>query len=383
MNRVLSLAALLAASAPLGCTNLPEPMDPWEPGATSQVGLPVLGLVWKRVIHDRSFDSKPQEFASPAVYADPLRGTTIFAGSHGRNFWALRADTGSEVWKQSVGSVSARPVVDRGRIIVGTDDGAMLALDTWDGSEKWRYETKGAVQQSPALANGLVIFSTDADVVVAVEKATGKWRWQYDRETPEEFTLRGHAGVVVANDKVYTGFADGFVVALTVDKGEVVWVRSLAGDKTQFVDVDATPAVANGILYVASAAGGLYALDAEDGTERWRQPLQGVGGIALDGDRIYVAAADEGLHSLDLNGHVLWRQGMFRAGDPGAPQIRGDYLLVNTAERGLYIVDKRNGELFESFDPGQGISAEPTIDGDRLYILSNGGILYAMGIRDF
>ena len=379
MKLVLVVAALLTAA----CTALPEPVDPWEPGSEREIGLPVLGFVWKQVIHDRSYDSKPQEFATPAVYEDPLRGKTIFAGSHGRNFLALRAATGSLLWKQPIGAVSALPVVDRGRILVGTDDGVMLALDTWDGSEKWRYETKGAIHRPPVLTQNLVVFSTDADVVVAVEKATGKWRWQYDRETPEEFTLRGHAGVVVHGDKVYAGFADGFVVALTADKGEVVWVRSLAGDKAQFIDVDATPALANGVLYVASAAGGLYALDSEDCTERWHLPLQDVGGIAVDDGHLYVAAADEGLHAIDLGGHILWRQGMYRAGDPGRPQIHGDYLVVNTADRGLYVVDKRNGELFESFDPGQGISAEPTIDDDRMYLLSNGGILYAMGIRDF
>jgi len=176
---------------------------------------------------------------------------------------------------------------------------------------------------------------------------------------------------------------DGFVVALTLTKGEVVWVRSIAADAKQFIDVDTTPVVDRGSLYVASASGGLYALDPADGTERWRMPILSVGGLTVEGDRLYVAAADEGLHCLDRGGHILWRQGMYRAGDPSPPVIHGEYLILTTSEKGLFVVDKRSGELYESWNPGVGVAADPTVAGDKLYVLSNGGILYAMLLREF
>jgi outer membrane protein assembly factor BamB len=373
--------AALAAAIAAACTQLPDAQDPWSFKATNDVGLPVLGFRWKQVVNDRSLDHKPQEFASPATAAS---GDVVYVGSHGGDFCALDAASGKPIWRRAIGSVSSKALVDRGRIFVGTDDGALLSLDTFDGAQKWRYQTKGAILHEPVAVGELIVFATDADHVVAVERATGKWRWQYDRETPEEFTLRGHAGVGAGAGQVYVGFADGFLVALTGERGEAVWVRSLRGKAEHFVDVDATPVYANGVVYAASSAGGLYGLDARDGAEKWRAAIEGVNAIAADEERVYAAAADEGLHALDLAGHVLWRQGTYHAGDPGRPRIFGDYLIFNTAETGLYVVDKTSGELVQSFNPGAGIAAEPEITPDgRLYTLSNGGIVYAFNVREF
>lgn len=374
----LLLPVLLLCS----CTGLPDAEDPWAFSPKNDVGLPVIGFRWKQTIHDRSMDHQPQEFASPAVGGRDE--DVIYAGSHGGRFFALSAWTGGPIWRVEVGSISSRPLVDRGRIFVGTDDGALVCLDTWNGSVKWRYETKGAILRQPVASGDLIVFATDADHVVAVERETGKWRWQYDRETPEEFTLRGHAGVVVADGKVFAGFADGYLVALTASRGEVVWLRSLAGKAEQFVDVDATPAVANGVVYAASSSGGLYAVDAADGAEKWRADVENVNAVGVDGRRLFVAAADSGLHALDLAGHILWRQGLYRAGDPGAPTVFGDYVIVNTSQDGLFVVEKQSGELLQSFNPGPGFSSEPTIMRDgKLYAMSNGGIIYALQLREF
>src|SRR5262249_52670836 len=194
------------------------------------------------------------------------------------------------------------------------------------GAVKWKYQAKGAILRPPVLSGDMVLFSTDLDKVVALDRGTGKWRWQYERDTPEEFTIRGHAGVAVADNRVFAGFADGHVVALSLSGGEIVWVRSLAGEANQFVDVDTTPIVQGGAVYAASAAGGLYALSEADGTERWHVPMQGASQLVLDDGRLFAVCAEEGLYALDVGGHVLWRQGFPKAGDPAKPVIDGDDL---------------------------------------------------------
>ena len=194
-------------------------------------------------------------------------------------------------------------------------------------------------------------------------------------------TIHGHGGIAVVKDRVFAGFSDGHVVALNAATGEVAWVRSLAGDQRTFVDVDTTPILEAGVVFAASATGGLYGLDASDGTERWHDPaVKGVSQIALDGGRLYAAAAENGLYVLDLAGHVLWRQGFTGAGDPARPVIDGRYLFLSMSERGLYIIDKRDGSLLQSFNPGGGISSVPALEGGSVYLLSNGGILYAMNV---
>jgi len=375
---VLGLAA--PACAPI------EKLDARSAASRSDVGWPVLSLRWQVELADRSEDPKPQEFASPAALSasDP-HGDRLFVGSHEGVFYAFEARTGKMLWKKKLGSVSSRPILapDASLLYIGTDDGHVIALAPGDGREKWRYATRGAVLETPVLSGDLIILSNEADQVYALDRATGVFRWQYKSETPEEFTLRGHAGVVVDKDLVFTGFANGTLVALRVATGSVAWLTSLKGDATRFVDVDAAPAVVGENVFAVSSAGGVYGIDKSTGLIRWRLPLTGGGALSSDGERLYMAAADEGVFAIDLTGNVIWRQGTRGGGEPAGPVVSGDYLLYSLSEAGLYVADKRTGQVYEYFDPGYGISSAPTLSHDHMYLVSNSAILYAMTVRHF
>jgi outer membrane protein assembly factor BamB len=280
---------------------------------------------------------------------------------------------------------------------------------------RWSYRGKGAIERAPEFsrargggdgAGELVYFATASDRVYALEAATGKWRWQYERETPEGFTIHGYAGPRLHGNQLLAGFADGYLVSLAAASGEVQWARSLASVSDQFVDVDSTPALAHGdgdgdngdnaaagptadvrgadahTAYVSSYSGGLYALDARDGNVRWRLPVEGAGAVTLADDRLYFAAPRQGVHATDATGRVLWRQGLTAAGDLSRPQVRGRYLIFSGSRAGMFVVDRGNGELLDVFNPGQGVCAAPTLDPatGRLYVLSNGGSLYALDL---
>jgi outer membrane protein assembly factor BamB len=344
----------------------------------------VLAYLWQRVVVDHAAAHLPQEFASALTLRGlGVHGDVIILGSQAGELLALRASDGKEIWRRKVGPVSSRPVLDGGRLYVGTDDGALVALDALDGEVRWRYAARGAILEPPVVYRDLIIFSTDADRVIALTRETGSWRWQYERETPEEFTVRGHAGVVLVGDRIYTGFADGYVVCLSATAGEVAWVRTLAGAATRFVDVNATPAVSGGVVFAASIAGGLYALDAADGTEKWHLDVQNISRLTAAGRALYVAAAEAGIYCLDLAGHVVWRQGLARAGDPGPLTVDGKYLFLPTSDKGLFIVDAPSGRLYQVFNPGAGVSAAPAFLDDRLFVLANAGTLYAMSVERF
>ena len=76
-----------------------------------------------------------------------------------------------------------------------------------------------------------------------------------------------------------------------------------------------SPALAGNLAYVSSYSGGLCAVDLQDGAIKWRLPIQGVGDISVANGRLFFVAPRQGLHSADLEGHVLWRQGLTEAGD--------------------------------------------------------------------
>jgi outer membrane protein assembly factor BamB len=375
-----AIATATSLAAVVGCTPLPANVDALSAVDRGEIGLPVLSFDWKFTVVDRTREPKPQEFASAAESHGRL-----FIGSNEGTFYSLDASNGAIAWKIDLGAVSTRPVVDRGRIYVGTNDGTMVCLDTFDGSERWRYATRGPIMQPPVLAGDLVFFSNEADQVYALDQDTGKFRWQHRLETPEEYTIRGHAGVAVSSrDKlVFSGFANGTMVALRTTTGSVTWMTALAGEADRFVDVDGTPIVSGDTVFVTSTSGGVYALDKTTGLVRWRLPIEGAGGLVTDGELLYVAAANAGIHAIDHSGNIVWRQGTRGGGEPAQPVLSGDYLMYALSDDGLFIADKRTGVVHQYFDPGDGVSSQPTLVKDRVYVLSNRGTLFAMDMRHF
>ena len=385
--RHLRLVPVVLLAASLGaCVRVPyQRADAMSAEPVEPLGEDRLSLHWKFATADRKTEVEPQEFASAAVWADSL-----YIGSANGWFFALRAANGGVRWRKKLGAVNCAPLVLGTNLYVGTSDGSLIAMDAQTGQEKWRYQSRGPIDQTPAATSELIVFSNEADQVVAVDAVTGKFKWQYKTETPEEYTLRGHAGVAIDNDLVYTGFSNGTLAALRRDTGSVAWSTSLKGEADRFMDVDATPIVIDNFVFASSSSGGVYALDKQTGLVRWRMPFYdvampsatgNVGGLASDGKALYVSVADLGTYALDLSGNIIWRVGARGGGEPATPVVFNDVLVYSLAKDGMFVADRKTGATLEYFDPGDGVSAEPTITGDgRLYVMSNRGILYAFDL---
>ena len=349
------------------------------------LGLDLMSYRWKHVTADRTQEIHPQEFAAAS-----MAGDTVYVGSEAGTLLAMRALTGEVRWQKNIGSVSTAPLLARGSLYIGTDDGFMLCLDPQTGAERWRYGTQGAIEQPPTISGDVLLFANEADHVYGLDVLTGKFKWQWKVTTPDEYTLRGHAGIAAHGELVFTGFSDGTMAALRRDTGSVAWSTSLKGEGEKFVDVDSTPVVVGTTVYVVSSSGGVYALDEATGLVKWRVPLFDMsapsetassGTITTDGVRLYVAAANLGIYALDLDGNILWRQGTRGGGEPAQPVVQGELLLYSLAHQGLFIADRRTGVVEEYFDPGDGVSAAPTVTADgRLFVMSNRGVFYAFDL---
>jgi len=383
------LLAVVVAALPVACASLtarsPEPADEHpHPAGVAQIR-------WRTELHQHGlFEPSPEECATGVLVGEG--GRQLVIGSRASAIVSVGTERGQILWATTAsGGIDSTAAYDakHNQVYVGADDGTFYALDPGAGKVRWSYHAKGAIEEAADVGGDTVYFGTAADRVIALDASNGKWRWQYERETPEGFTIHGHAGPRLRGSALLTGFADGYVVSLGAGTGEVQWARSLASASDQFVDVDSTPTIGStskpgldDTVFAASYSGGLYALDARDGGIRWRLPIEGVGSVTQAEDRIYFAAPRQGLHAADRQGHVVWRQGLTAAGDLTRPLVLGKYLMFSGSRAGLFIVDRATGELLEVFNPGQGVCASATLDlaARRLYILSNGGSLYALDL---
>jgi outer membrane protein assembly factor BamB len=332
---------------------------------------------WTPLVEPVAWEYAPSELAAPAV--DPDSGNVIALTRDG--FVRAVAPGGKVAWAFKTGNrFSAGALVHEGIAYVPGGDGVLYALDARKGDVKWKYEAGEPLATTPVLAGSLTLVASENDTLFAVDIQTGKWVWQYRRDPPSGFTIHGVSTPTVKNGTVYIGFADGFVVALDAQGGTAKWEKSLAGGATEFLDVDTPPVVDDaGRLYVASYQGGLYALSAETGDMEWSSAVPGLTSLIARGEIVFAVGDGRVDAYLAETGRLLWSHSLGERAGRAPVLARGMLLVPN--QRSLLFMDPRTGQSRLAWDPGEGVSAAPGVEGSTAYVLSNNGYLYALHLR--
>jgi len=347
-----------------------------SPGALAPEA--VVAPVWKKQLTTHRFSPQsPEELAGAEVSED---GRIVWIGSNDKMLYAFSVKNGKLLWKKSFdASVLAPPlyVPVRRFLFVGGGDGCLHALDGLNGKTKWKYCAKGLIYKRPVYKHGVVYFTNTQNYLYAIDAETGKWRWSYDRTLPEGFGIRDHAGVALYKNRIYTGFKDGYLVCLDSRSGDVLWTRDLREDAKEYVDIDSTPVVHDGVVYATSQGGGVYAITADMGALKWNYGVSSASGVTISQDRIYFVSAKKGVHSLTMDGKLVWRQKL-DAGTATRPIVYRDLLIFNTSGKGTYFINKKTGAFVQRLDFGFGASGPLTLFRDFLFLLENGGEFHVM-----
>jgi outer membrane protein assembly factor BamB len=242
--------------------------------------------------------------SSPAASGDSVYVTLL---AHGRSsagrVVALRQRTGQIRWSRNLPSrTESSPLLDRGELYLGSENGTVYAIDAHTGAVNWTYHAPGAVKASPTLANGLLYFGDYSGHVQAIREADGRRVW-----ITGSGGLLGNGGTfystaAVIFGRVFLGSTDGRVYAFDAANGKLAWAHQTGSY------VYSSPAVTDAprlgpTVYIGSYDGTLYALSAFSGAVRWKYHPGGriSGSPTILGPDLYFA--DLGLHktfALDL-----------------------------------------------------------------------------------
>ncbi len=251
--------------------------------------------------------------SAPLTLLPGDNGDLIIAASQGGAIDAFRAGDGGREWEaQAVGGVSSGgPTVVQTaggtRIVVATDAGDLVAF-TPDGQvdPKW-HVSLGRFGNPPASnmalsADGriLTVIATDGRLY-GVDVKMGRLAWGD--------TLPNATGVtpVVAGDKVVTAGLSR-IAAYDATGGRVAWTvpsRGTVSATPAFRVVDDVPT-----LFYGTNEGNFYALDARDGSQRWKSIGAGLfTGAPIVLDNMVLAGTSTGsLVALNpKSGTVLWQ----------------------------------------------------------------------------
>lgn len=269
----------------------------------------------------------------------------------------------------------------------------VVALDPATGEERWSVERAPGAAGPAALAQGLAVFtegSGDEAAAVAVSLDDGEeaWRASIDGTAP--------GGVTVADGSAYLGTNGGTVYALDVEDGDERWTAGTGERESEAggpEDVGSTPAVSGGAVVVtaedrAERTGAVYALDSTSGERRWLfRPEGNVAGFSspsISGDAVVVGGGDARAHALDLqDGAELWtaraRAPFGNRHVPAAPE--GEVLVADVLGH-VYRLDPGTGEQRWMFRvPGFFTGGSVTLSGGAVLAGDDGGQVSALDLQ--
>ncbi|MDB1087139.1 serine/threonine-protein kinase [Streptomyces sp. ACA25] len=271
--------------------------------------------------------------------------------------------------------------VSGGRVLA-SDGPSLYALDSTDGSDRWRLATDSWIYSLRA-ERGTVVTGSRGGGVQAWEAGNGEQLWelsgaQTDFEAPD-------TGPVIHDGTVYT-WGDGELYALEARTGAEQW-RHTVGDAatTGGVPVRVLPAQ-NGVVYV-SAGSRVLALDLRTGAERWRfdapaavlcPPTYAVGRAGGPAG-LFFADYLGTVYALDPGtGDHRWRIAT-EARQSAEPVVVADGLVHLGSGSAMYTLDAVSGTPRWRFGAQDTIVGSPVVTGGRVHFGSEDHCLYTVG----
>jgi outer membrane protein assembly factor BamB len=377
------LVAGLSSGVLTGCSNLASlnPFASAGPKMTALAPIQVTAVLresWSYAIGK----------AGAATFYPAVAGNAVFVAAADGSI--ARLEQGKAVWRVNAGKPLFAGVGSDGqKVVVGADDGEVLAFSADDGALLWRARVSSEVLAPPLVNDDLVIVRSGDNRVVAFD-GEGKQKWLYQRPTPSLF-LRGAAPMLMADQFVLIGFPGGKLVALSVINGAPVWEGTVALPKgatelDRVADVVAPPAAIGSVGCAVAFQGKLTCFDfAQNGNVIWSRDISSAAGLAVDNRSVYVTDDASAVQALSLDsGSSQWKQEKLLRRKLTAPLVveGHDYLAVGDAGGVVHLLSRDNGAFAARFSTdGSPVIGIPQLLGSQILIQTQSGRVYALDVQ--
>ena len=192
-----------------------------------------------------------------------VSGQTALLGDDEGDIYALDARTGDKLWMgQALDRINSAPAIGPGDTPLAYFAGCdffIRALDVRDGQQRFAVNVEAVCPGSPVLAGERLIVGTGRGRVLCLDNADGRQLWEYNGVGKENMVYSSPA---IADGLVVVGGArDGEVRCLELANGHEKWAFATRDD------VDSSPAIDSGHVYVGSKDRNFYVLDLHSGAK--------------------------------------------------------------------------------------------------------------------
>lgn len=372
MDSTLRSALLLTVAAALsGCSTVTDTVDGWMGDSRPDRSAPAKLQAFKAEVAPLELWDRPvgsgtdglvvklhHQIIDNRLYAAEVEGTvTAVALPSGDALWSVTLD------ERIMSGIS----VDRDNAYIGSESGRLIALDRQTGAERWSANLLSEILAPVATTTNRIVARTADGKVRALNSGDGVELWSYEREVPV-LTLRGTGSPVISDGKVFVGLDSGEVVALSLDDGRELWIKSVSAPRgrteiERMVDIDASPVVVGDTLYVVGYQGNLAALNIETGELVWKRKLSSLMTPAVQAKYLFISDVAGAIWAFDRHeGSALWKQDGLKNRAPTTPLADGRHIVVGDSEGYLHWLAVEDGRFVGRIQIDKsGISA-PTLD---------------------
>lgn len=312
----------------------------------------------------------PVLYKDSVIVANSLEGLVSYDRSSRAVNWRMKSEYGIE----------ASGVTQGDTLFVGGLNGVMYAVNMTNGKMIWSYDSKAEIVAEPSLHNNSLYFLNGGNSLFSLNAANGKLNWVYSRqETTTKMTVRGGSRPSYAEGFLYAGFSDGALVSLNSATGTVQWEVQL-NNNSRFKDIDASPVIDAGTIYINSYDDKLYAISKSNGSILWKSTLGGASAPLVVGDKIYYSSSSEQFVCLNKQtGELVWKKDT--KGLATEPFVLKNFVIFGESAGSLKAIDAATGSVVSSFDPGRGIMSKPSTDHSKsIYFISGEANFYQVDL---
>jgi outer membrane protein assembly factor BamB len=311
--------------------------------------------------------------SSPFVFEDML-----FMGDLNGIMTAYDVDNGKVLWSFDDGSPLQGQVNKVGEnIFYGSKTGRLFSRKYVDGALNYAIDLGSPIESQPSYINGRLVVHLRNHTVVTLDAATGKVFWRYKRSIPFVTTLQRVSQIMPFKNSMIIGFADGYLVSLSLEEGVIKWEQKLSTG-LKFVDVDVKPVYFNNLIVAGSASGPMRMINPENGViERTIEIFQSHTPL-LVGNDLVVGSVFGILYRVDKSGKIKHQR---KISDDGISSVVSwkNGLAVTTMGETIHQLNNDSFKELATFNLGSDQSAvfgTSVLGDDILSVYSSRNRLY-------
>lgn len=314
------------------------------------------------------------------VKLNPLKNI-VFAGSNNKVFYAIDAIDGQKIWSYSdqKNFCYSSPVYYNNTVYAAADN-TLYAFDAATGKVNWTFDAANKIKAAPAYDNGTVYFGSYDHHFRGLDAITGAVK--LDVTEPDDLNTTA----TIVNGIAYISSSTGSVYAINLSKATSTRIFKTGG-----AVFGSSPTIANNVLYIGSDDNNMYALNPTSGQLKWKLGTDGISagfthpfvtaGVVYFGTAQSMDTTTNALGSMyavDANtGSIIWKA-LDHKGFYSSPIVSGNSVFTTCFDSYMYALNAKTGAVLWKSLIYPNSNTTSTLAEGNVFVGGGTGNLYAL-----